>query len=236
MQENSTLKERAYTRIRQMLLLGELVPGQRLSNRKLADALGFSMIPVREAITQLASEGLVDYRPGEGCFVSTQSREDLLDLYDLREALECHAVGRAAELAGPEHVRQLTQINAGMTAVARRLEKENKRDADADWSPELLAQWLEADAQFHWTIFQAAGNKRSLETIQKLRLLAQLFGSRLKRRQLTSMRLTLQEHESIIRAIDKKDADLARQVMAGHIRRGREQALKRFDAARLSAG
>jgi DNA-binding GntR family transcriptional regulator len=240
MQETSTLKERAYTRIKGMLIDGALAPGQRLSNRKLASELGVSMIPVREAITQLASEGLVDYRAGEGCFVSRQSREDLIDVYDLREALECHAVTRAAALAGPEHIQALKDANDAMSNAASQLEKEQKRFVAAPnapetpWPAELVAAWLDADTRFHWTIFQAAGNKRSLETVQKLRLLTQIFSTRFKRRKIQDLKLTLQEHAQIIDALTGHDAATAAAMMSKHIQRGRDHALKRFDTARLN--
>ncbi len=237
MQETTTLKEHAYTRIKAMLVQGALVAGQRLSNRKLATQLGVSMIPVREAITQLASEGLVDYRAGEGCFVSKQSREDLIDVYDLREALECHAVTRAAAIAGPEHVQALKDANDAMSTAARQLEKEQKRTpasaVETPWPPELVAAWLDADTRFHWTIFQAAGNKRSLETVQKLRLLTQIFSTRFKRRKIQDLKLTLDEHARIIDALTRHDPATACATMAAHIQRGRDHALKRFDAARL---
>ncbi len=244
MQETSTLKERAYTRIKSMLIEGALAPGQRLSNRKLATELGVSMIPVREAITQLASEGLVDYRAGEGCFVSKQSREDLIDVYDLREALECHAVTRAASLAGPEHIQALQDTNDTMASAARQLEKEQKRSpltpgaqtgVETPWPAELVAAWLDADTRFHWTIFQAAGNKRSLETVQKLRLLTQIFSTRFKRRKIQDLKLTLEEHAQIIDALTRHDPAAAAVTMSKHIRRGRDQALKRFDIARLDS-
>lgn len=244
MQETSTLKERAYTRIKSMLIEGALAPGQRLSNRKLATELGVSMIPVREAITQLASEGLVDYRAGEGCFVSKQSREDLIDVYDLREALECHAVTRAASLAGPEHIQALQDANDTMASAARQLEKEQKRSpltpgaqtgVETPWPAELVAAWLDADTRFHWTIFQAAGNKRSLETVQKLRLLTQIFSTRFKRRKIQDLKLTLEEHAQIIDALTRHDPAAAAVTMSKHIRRGRDQALKRFDIARLDS-
>ena len=82
----TTLKQRAYEYIRRQLLNGELSPGSRLCNRTLAEQIGMSFIPVREAISQLASEGLIEHRPRLGAFVLDPSREQIEELYDFREA------------------------------------------------------------------------------------------------------------------------------------------------------
>ena len=91
-----TLAEKSYDYIRKRLAGGDLPPGKRLVNRVLADEIGVSVIPVREAIHRLASEGLVEHVPGSGSFVRKTDLHDLDNLYVLRDALESCAAGEAA--------------------------------------------------------------------------------------------------------------------------------------------
>ncbi|MCG8586726.1 MAG: GntR family transcriptional regulator, partial [Pirellulales bacterium] len=120
---HTTFKQRAYEHIRQGMLTGRLLPGARLSNRALANEIGASLIPVREAISQLVSEGLAEHRPRMGAFVMQVDREELAELYDLREALECHAIRRAvADLTDvdlEEMQRSNDQLSELMAVVAQ---------------------------------------------------------------------------------------------------------------------
>ena len=85
---HSTLTEKSYRHIRDLLVDGELQPGDRLVTRVLAEKIGVSLAPVREAIFRLSSEGLVEHVPGAGAFVRTPQAQDLEELYVLREAVE----------------------------------------------------------------------------------------------------------------------------------------------------
>ena len=92
----STLSEKAYDHIRQQVFSGELGPGDRLVNRALAKQLGTSFIPVREAISRLASEGLVKQVAGAGAFVRSFDRQEISEIYDVRELFEPFAAAQAA--------------------------------------------------------------------------------------------------------------------------------------------
>ena len=99
-----------------MLTRGDLAPGTRLVNRSLAKELGISFTPLREAINQLASEGLVEYVPGGGAFVRRLDRHQLAQLYDLREALEPFAAAEAAKHI-TEH--ELEELRGDLRGLAR---------------------------------------------------------------------------------------------------------------------
>ena len=96
----TSLAEQAYKHIRGKLSNGTFVPGEQLVNRVLATEIGVSVIPVREAINRLATEGLVEHVPGSGAFVRQADGQQLHDLYVLRDALESCAAGEAAADAG----------------------------------------------------------------------------------------------------------------------------------------
>src|SRR6266545_1550547 len=90
--ENLTLWQRVYTHLREEILAGGLRPGTELAEVALSEQLGVSRGPIREAIGRLASEGLVTVRPRRGAVVRSVSKEEFLELYQVREALELMAV------------------------------------------------------------------------------------------------------------------------------------------------
>src|ERR1041384_7671827 len=95
-QTRMTKKEQAYRQLRGHLLNRTMRPGERLREIPLSEKLGISRIPLREAIDQLASDGLVERVPGLGSFVRSASPKDLREIYEMREVLECFTVEKAA--------------------------------------------------------------------------------------------------------------------------------------------
>ena len=91
-----SIRERAYLHIQQLLLSGKLEAGSSVSEQMLAKDLGSSRTPIREAMNQLAAEGLLEPSPNGGMIVTQLGREDIIELYELREALEVYAVGKDA--------------------------------------------------------------------------------------------------------------------------------------------
>ena len=91
-----SIRERAYLHIQQLLLSGQLEAGSSVSELLLAKELGSSRTPIREAMNQLAAEGLLEQSPNGGMIVAQLGREDIIELYELREALEVYAVGKIA--------------------------------------------------------------------------------------------------------------------------------------------
>jgi DNA-binding GntR family transcriptional regulator len=111
MNPKASLKQRAYDHIRQKLMSGVLIGGSRISDAELAEEIGISRTPVREAIIQLETEGVIEQIPRFGSFIRMLSREELIHLYELREVLEGHNAAMAAERATPEEVRRLESYN-----------------------------------------------------------------------------------------------------------------------------
>src|SRR3954466_13379045 len=92
-----SIQEKAYTHIRGKILSGEFAPGAALSEASIARELGNSRGPLREAVRRLTAEGFLRQGPSGGSLVVEFSRRDVAELYDLREALEVYAAGKAAE-------------------------------------------------------------------------------------------------------------------------------------------
>jgi DNA-binding GntR family transcriptional regulator len=225
----TSLRDRAYNHIRAKLISGGLPPGARLSNRILANEIGMSFIPVREAISQLVSEGLVVHEPKLGCFVKELNRQEIAEWYDFREGLEVHAVLRASETASEDQIEELQSYNdilkqlidnfvtAGMTHVA----------------VDRIELMIAADAKFHMTILRIAGNRLLLKTISHIRMMTQVFVSREQTVSIQRLNNTRNEHQGIIDAISEKDGELARKILTQHLRTGCERALNEFDQLQL---
>src|SRR6187402_1795812 len=102
-----TRSRRSYDQIRTRLLAGEFTPGTRLDFQQLAKEIGVSTTPVREAISQLASEGLVRLVPRLGAVVPQLDREETQELYGVREAMETHAASKCATVMSSAHLAEL---------------------------------------------------------------------------------------------------------------------------------
>lgn len=226
----ATLKQQAYEHIRDKLLRGELPPGTRLSNRKLAAEIGVSFIPIREAISQLASEGLVEHRSNIGAIVRVPTREELVDLYDLRLALECHAAKTATRHMSPADIAELEERNGQMAELTKRVED----CQDKSLPTELNDQLMVVDAAFHLAVLRVAGNSLVIKTVSGLRILARVFGRRRWVWGAEELRTICEEHARIIECFRQRDAEGAHHAMANHIERGQRVALEAFDRDRAS--
>lgn len=210
---STSLKELAYTYIRGRLLEGRISPGTRLSSRALAREIGVSFIPVREAITQLAAEGLVDHEPGIGTFAARVTQDDLRELYELREALEVHAIGLAAEKIGAAGLAEIAKCNDELRAIARA-----RRDgATADESEHVRA-WTRADLELHLALLTAAGNSRLVRAVKDLRILTQVFRAQRVLRPAEDLERACAQHDVLLEALRARDAVGARAAMSDHIR------------------
>ena len=225
----SSLRQTAYEQIREMLLSGILPPGTHLSARALGKHLGMSLIPVREAIGQLSHEGLVDHHPNRGAFVHWPTANELDELYEIREALECHAAISACGRIEAEAIATMRRCNATLREIAESLgEAGNGVDVAAN------RRWVLADAELHLALAGATGNRRMVELVGNLRIAAQVFGGGRGGHSDTdeNRRRILREHDELIDAVECGDGERARRVLTTHIRTGLQEA-KRLLAERL---
>jgi len=207
-----TASQETYDRLLEKLLSGSYPPGTRLVNRKLASELGVSVIPVREALGRLASEGLVEHIPGAGSFSRNLSRKEIVKLYSFREQLESFAVREASANIQSYQLERLNRIlEESETCMANLLQD------DSEHCGVTLNRWLELDARFHETIIDAADNQWLAHAVGSVRLLSHV--TRTKPRHLTPQqcRKTLDEHIGIVSAIRTGDGDMAAMLMRRHL-------------------
>ena len=224
-----TLKQKAYNHIRGRILRGELSPGARLSNRKLAAEVGISFIPVREAIGQLVSEGLAEHRPNYGAVVREASREEIVDLYDFRHALECHAVKAAAKYVTAADISELEDRNRRLINAAVRI-----TSSFGSGSVVCSDQFAIQDAAFHMVMLRAAGNSLVMKTIGDLQIMERVFSFRTTNLNKKRLDRVCSEHKRIIMCLRNGDADGAELAMAQHLDHGKQVAVAAFDRDRAS--
>jgi DNA-binding GntR family transcriptional regulator len=197
--------------LRSLILSRELKPGERLVQSELAERLGVSRTPIREALQKLASEGLVTFSPYKGATVAELSLADVEDIYSVRTALECHAGYLAAQRITAEELEQLETLLCEMEAAFEQGE---------------LLHMMELNRQFNSTLFSASQQPRLCELAVKYMHLADLY----RRIHFSIERLAadcIVEHRQLLEALRGRDAGaveaLTRQQVARSV-----SALKDF--------
>ncbi|MEM9018030.1 MAG: GntR family transcriptional regulator, partial [Verrucomicrobiota bacterium] len=167
---SSNHSEKAYRHIRKKLLDGSVVPGARLSYGTIGKEIGVSATPVREAVGQLASEGFVELVPQLGAIVRELTREEAVELYELREALESFAAGHAAERIGNRALDDLTRNLETSSALVEKVRNEGRLRAGKAEAKTFHA----LDLSFHMTIIEASRNRRMLKVVGDSHILTRI--------------------------------------------------------------
>lgn len=210
MNEYLPLRDVVFNTLRQAILKGELEPGERLMEIQLAERLGVSRTPIREAIRKLELEGLVRMMPRRGAVVAEITLQDLEDVLEVRAVLEELAVQKACENITEDQLRDLKKA---ANDFRRSLEDDN-----------LLA-CVETDMAFHEIIYGAANNRRLQQMLQNIR--EQMYRYRLEYLKDKRMhRLLVEEHDTIRRALKKRDAVKAGSAMRTHIDNQKESMVR----------
>jgi DNA-binding GntR family transcriptional regulator len=225
----TTRKQHVYRYLHRRLLDGTFSPNQRLLPAALAREIGVSQIPVREAINQLQSEGLVVQSPHHGVFVRSTRREEFLDLLELRRVLECNAAAQAA--------RRITDITLNELRKSLREMHRVLRLCGAARSDEerlsLTQDYSYADMNFHMALLRAAGNQSVIKALNEANVLTQMVGRRTDVpdvwRNPGFFAANYSVHRKIFEAVRRHDAKGARHAMAIHMNRARKNTLARLD-------
>ncbi|UUZ74828.1 FCD domain-containing protein [Polaromonas sp. P1(28)-13] len=187
-----------------LILKGVLAPGQRINEPDVANRLQVSRVPVREALRELESSGLVVARKHSGVFVRQLEAAEIRDLYQMRGLLDGFAGRCVAGLATEKREALLALLTASVDAM---LEAAGQHDVQRYYAENL---------RFHWAIVEAAGNRQLSDTyrgiVQKLHL------SRLKNlSQDVGMQASIAEHVEIVQALRDADAARCEALMAHHV-------------------
>lgn len=219
-----TLAERSYDYIRERLSTGDLPPGKRLVNRALAEEIGVSVIPVREAIHRLASEGLIEHVPGSGAFVRKSDPQDLDNLYVLRDALESCAAGEAARYITDFQIEELELVLDESREIAEQIERQSRQHA----TKRQMNAWLDTEQRFHELLIEAARNPLLARVTQEHRAIAEIFDAQRNNSELLTSEVastTCDGKLRLLEALQQRDHESAKALMSEQIQRGRKQVL-----------
>jgi DNA-binding GntR family transcriptional regulator len=214
--EKRVLAEDVAARLRTAILQGHFAPGERLREEALAQALGVSRGPVREALGQLERQGLVVIFRNRGAVVAQLSREDLEELYTLRLAIEELAVRRATRFADDETIAELDAVVEAMVEAAERGVSESEA--------------AELDLKLHDLIYKAARHRRLQETWANIR--PQIHILLLSRNVAHGdfREMLLSSHQDILGAMRDGDEDRAAAFIREHLGGSYERVVRSLEA------
>jgi DNA-binding GntR family transcriptional regulator len=203
----------AYNSIKEMVLTGRLKPGNRLLDRDLAGELGVSRTPVREALSRLAQDGLLENGRGIGYYVADLDAKQVADLYALREVLEAHAARLAAERITAQDIKELVGVLATLDHLI------------AD--PSKRGEEIRIGLKIHEIIARASGDVFLYETMARLLNRMHLFiWMDTLHEDAERAELTRREHRDLVGFIHSGKAEQAEQLIRTHIRTGKEGILR----------
>ncbi|MFJ4846256.1 MULTISPECIES: GntR family transcriptional regulator [unclassified Streptomyces] len=195
------LRQAVYDALIELIINGTLTPGQHLVEAELAEHLGVSRQPVREALQRLQTDGWVDLRPAQGAFVHSPTEEEAGQLLGVRGVLETYSAELAARNATPEDVAHLWELH------------QDGVDALAGGDIERL---VAANIALHAFITSVAGNAVLAELISQVSRKVRWYYTPIAK---PRGKEAWNEHASLIKAIAKGDADRASEIMRKHTQR-----------------
>lgn len=201
MNEYLPLRDVVFNTLRQAILRGELKPGERLMEIQLANKLGVSRTPIREAIRKLELEGLVLMIPRKGAEVADITEKSLKDVLEVRKALEELAVRLACDKITAEEIQELKDAAEAFEETLKRKD---------------VTEIAEADVRFHDVIFTATDNQKLIQLLYNLR--EQMYRYRveyLKKEEVHPQ--LLREHQEIIEHIEANNKEEATEILCRHI-------------------
>ena len=206
-EERISYAERAYREIRRLILNSEMPAGTHVLEKELSVLLEMSRTPIHEAMIRLAEEGMVEIKPRHGMRVLPVSADDMQEIYQILTALESEA---AEEIA-----------REGVADEAMKAMRQAVDDMDAALKSDDLLAWAQSDDHFHRLLMENCPNRR-------LRALVSQFLAQSHRVRMLTLRLrpkpvgSNEDHEALLDAIERRDADAARQIHREHrFRNGR---------------
>lgn len=200
------LRDVVYNTLRKAILKGEFQPGERLMEISLANRLGVSRTPVREAVRQLESEGLVIIIPRKGAQVAQITHQEMTDVLEVRKTLEILAVMKACARITDEELDELKKREENFKEIL---------------SCGDVTDVAEADEAFHDVIYGASGNRRLVQILNNLR--EQMYRFRVEYlKEKESWEQIVEEHRSIVMALSSRNENEVVRLTAQHVERQQE--------------
>lgn len=205
MKGNTVLTENAYNYILDEILEGNIKSGERIREDIIAEELGMSRTPVREAVNQLCQNGFISYVKRKGLYCVKLSREEMTDLLELRLVLEEYSYIKCAERASKENIAKLYSLIDNFQA----LPKEEK-----------MRHHIKRDIQFHVMIAEISRSQRLIKYINEIETLLLIVRKNLKNssREYEVIELSWDLHYELVKAVEAKDKQLIRELNREHVK------------------
>jgi DNA-binding GntR family transcriptional regulator len=215
-QERKSLGEHVFESLKHSIVRGKISPGEWLVESHIAETLGISRTPVREAIHKLEREGLIERQPRGGFTVLGFERDDIEETFGIRSVLE----GYAARLAAVKHdAQELEDLENKIEEFQNALDRKKMN---------LLTK---INTEFHDLLYSLSKSPKLINMINGLRDQIYLYRQMiLKERKFAST--SNQDHKKMLKYIRKRDAEGAERIVREHILRGQEMVLKEYDRQR----
>ncbi len=204
------LRDVIFDTLREAIIVGELKPGERLMEVKLAQKMGVSRTPVREAIRKLELEGLVEMLPRKGAHIADLSIKDIMDVLEVRATLDGLASSLSASRISDDEIKELKHVHSQFVNY---VEKENLQGS------------IKKDVEFHDIIYRSSRNDKLIQISNNLREQIQRFRV-IYIKDYSSTRELIKEHIEIIDAITARDSAAAMRSAQSHIKK-QEEAITR---------
>lgn len=227
-----SIRERAYLHIRHLVAGGQLAAGSAISELQVAKDLGSSRTPIREAMNQLAAEGMLEQAPGGGMLVAHIKREDIVELYELREALEVYAVARVAVM--PLHADDKHRLQTLIDSIGV-LQKELAKSKKTLLDEAQMKRFIAFDLGFHALLMSMTHNSRLQKIINETRLLISIFAIRRGGHDLPTLKSIELYHQRILDAVVAQNLEEAMTALSEHIRASQQERLLEYDYCRREA-
>lgn len=195
------LSQKVYRVLKTEIVKGAIKPGTKLLEGKIAEQMGISRTPVREALRELAAEGFVKMNPNQGMIVNNASIEDVQNVLQIRGVLEGLAARLAIKMISEEEIKELEKYQ-------KQMEYYTKKD-------DVLA-FSEMDAEFHELILNICGNNKLIQIRKNISDQAHRY--RIRSLSIPGrLKYSLKEHQEIVEALKRKDAEQADRLSQKHI-------------------
>ena len=209
-QNHRPLREIVYEELKLLILTGKISPGMRLMEEELAEDMGVSRTPIREAIRKLEKEGLITIEPRRGAYVSQISTNDMVEILEVRQNMEGLAAALAAARMTDEEKAKLRQIAL---------------DYEIAVESGDMAEMIKCDTKFHHFIVEATKNKILIQMVEQLQELVlrfrYIYYDNFKRGEYMPI-----EHKAIYEAISSGDSETAKKSADIHIERLKEMIIE----------
>ncbi len=206
----NTLSEQIYQILKEEIITSVLPQGYRITIKELQTKFGISSTPIREALTRLQQDGIIDYRPNVGMSVIVLNKKDVEELYDLMMEFDAIALKYAfSGLGKQKFINELSDVQA--TAQKYLDEKDIKK-------------WIEYSDRFHLTFYDYANNSRLVVAAERIRLQYSILSNQYQEIDTNRQEIHI-EHESILKYISNDNIDMAIKQLYFHETASKEKAM-----------